>query len=193
MQLQPYITQVQTQLAAAAALGDDATRAVADALAAAAEPAVRLALLAAVSAAADEITAALLDSPAAPRVAVRLDADDVRVEVHHAGDLSADADAADAAAWGGDAAGPAAAPAAGRPGVGPAAGDQQADHAGADDSSARITLRLPEALKGRIESAARSGGVSVNTWIVRAASAALSGARPTAVHRGNRLTGWINN
>jgi uncharacterized protein (DUF1778 family) len=81
MQLQPYVGQVQAHLTAAAALGDDRTRQTAEALAAAAEPAMRLAVLAAVSAAADEITAALLDSPDSPAVSVRLDGDDLRVEV----------------------------------------------------------------------------------------------------------------
>src|SRR6478672_6123831 len=32
---------------------------------------------------------------------------------------------------------------------------------------ARITLRLPESLKGRLESAASAAGVSVNTWLVQ--------------------------
>jgi hypothetical protein len=81
MQLQPYVGQVQAHLTAAAALGDDRTRQTADALAAAAEPAMRLAVLAAVSAAADEITSALLDTADAPTVAVRLDGDDLRIEV----------------------------------------------------------------------------------------------------------------
>jgi hypothetical protein len=81
MQLSPYVGQVQAQLTATAALGDDATRRTADALAAAAEPSIRLAVLAAVTAAADEITAALLDSAGAPAVAVRLDGDELRVEV----------------------------------------------------------------------------------------------------------------
>jgi hypothetical protein len=38
---------------------------------------------------------------------------------------------------------------------------------------ARITLRLPEALKERAERAAAEEGVSVNAWLVRAVSAAL--------------------
>src|SRR5882757_4021812 len=81
MQVQTYVTQVQTQLTAAAALGDDSVRATAHALATAADPAVRLAVLAAVSAAADEITAALLDVPGAPAVSVRTDGDELRIEV----------------------------------------------------------------------------------------------------------------
>ncbi len=81
MQLQPYVTQVQAHLAAAAALGDERTRQTAEALAAAAEPAMRLAVLAAVSAAADEITAGLLDAPGSPGVSVRMDGAELRVEV----------------------------------------------------------------------------------------------------------------
>ncbi len=40
--------------------------------------------------------------------------------------------------------------------------------AGADDElSARITLRLSESLKGRVESSAAGEGQSVNAWILR--------------------------
>ncbi len=81
MHVEEYVTQVQAQLGAAAALGDDRTRATADALATAAGPAIRLALLAATTAMADEATAALLDLPGAPAVSVRLDDDDLRVDV----------------------------------------------------------------------------------------------------------------
>jgi predicted HicB family RNase H-like nuclease len=44
---------------------------------------------------------------------------------------------------------------------------------GADMS--RVTLRLPESLKTRAETAAAAAGVSVNTWLVRAVSQALDG------------------
>lgn len=81
MHLDDYVRQVHEHLGATAALGDEHTQQVADTLIRAAAPAVRLALIGALSAAADEITAALLDSPGAPAVAVRLDGDDVRVEV----------------------------------------------------------------------------------------------------------------
>jgi sugar (pentulose or hexulose) kinase len=61
--------------------------------------------------------------------------------------------------------------------------------AGGDDSSARITLRLSEALKSSVEAAAAREGVSVNTWIVRALGRASSA--PTTVRRsGRRLTGY---
>jgi hypothetical protein len=56
----------------------------------------------------------------------------------------------------------------GPPPAGPSAPD-----AGDEAGTARVTLRLPEGLKARIEAAAAGGGVSVNTWLVRAASQAL--------------------
>jgi plasmid stabilization system protein ParE len=60
----------------------------------------------------------------------------------------------------------------------------------ADDSaSARITLRLPEALKGSVETAAAREGVSVNTWIVRALSREVS-APVRGPRVGSRLTGF---
>ena len=48
--------------------------------------------------------------------------------------------------------------------------------AGPEDASARITLRLSEALKTSVEAAAAREGVSVNTWIVRALGRAASAA-----------------
>jgi hypothetical protein len=54
--------------------------------------------------------------------------------------------------------------------------------------TARISLRLPEALKAGIELAASSDGVSVNTWIVRALTRATSSG--ASVQSSNRLTGW---
>ena len=58
-----------------------------------------------------------------------------------------------------------------------------------DDASARITLRLPEPLKGRIEEAASREGVSVNTWLVRALSRDVTaGTRRNVV--GSRITGY---
>ncbi len=45
---------------------------------------------------------------------------------------------------------------------------------GRDDAgTARVTLRLPEGLKARIEAAAAAEGVSLNTWLIRVASQAL--------------------
>ena len=59
-----------------------------------------------------------------------------------------------------------------------------------DDQSARISLRLPESLKERVEGAAAAEGVSVNTWIVRALTRNVSSPPPSRRQRGNRLTGF---
>lgn len=190
MELEPYVVQVHDQLRAAAALGDDRAQEIAGALATAATPAVRLALLAALSAAADEITAALLDYPAAPAVSVRLDGDQISVQVRST-DAAQAVDAEDVP----------------RPEEG--------------EASARISLRLSEKLKSEIDAAAERDGVSVNTWLVRAAAAALRASsvspfghdRPFSAGGGpfapfgpgnwppgkrspfgdaHRITGWIN-
>ena len=70
-------------------------------------------------------------------------------------------------------------------------GDEpEAPATGADEAyTARITLRLPEALKGALEVAASREGVSVNTWIVRSLSRS-STAAPAAQSSSNRLTGY---
>jgi HicB-like protein involved in pilus formation len=66
---------------------------------------------------------------------------------------------------------------------------EAAPAATADEAySARITLRLPEALKSALETAAGREGVSVNTWIVRALSRSSTAA--PVVQSGNRLTGY---
>ena len=57
-----------------------------------------------------------------------------------------------------------------------------------EDLSARITLRLPEGLKGSVEAAAARECVSVNTWLVRALARAVE-SRPRSVP-GRRLTGY---
>ncbi len=59
---------------------------------------------------------------------------------------------------------------------------------GADEAySARITLRLPESVKARIEEAAAREAVSVNTWIVNVLSRGSESRRASA---GRRLTGY---
>jgi hypothetical protein len=42
-----------------------------------------------------------------------------------------------------------------------------------DDATARLTLRLPEQLKGQVEAAAAAEGLSVNTWLVRTVAGGL--------------------
>ena len=57
--------------------------------------------------------------------------------------------------------------------------------------SARITLRLPESLKQRVESAAARDGASVNTWLVQALQRAVeSKSHRSSSGSRNRLTGY---
>src|SRR6266702_88052 len=58
--------------------------------------------------------------------------------------------------------------------------------------SARITLRLPESLKQRVESAAAREGASVNTWLVQALQRSIESHRSMSGSR-NRLTGYGRN
>src|SRR5215470_2941028 len=66
----------------------------------------------------------------------------------------------------------------------------------ADDAgTARVTLRLSEALKARVEAKAAADGVSVNSWLAHAAIQALEGSGPGAGPRsrlgiGQRITGY---
>jgi hypothetical protein len=58
--------------------------------------------------------------------------------------------------------------------------------------SARITLRLPESLKQRVESAAAREGASVNTWLVQALQRSIESKSHRSISSGsrNRLTGY---
>ena len=59
------------------------------------------------------------------------------------------------------------------------------------DASARITLRLSDALKARVEEGAARQGESVNGYIVRALERATSSARPRGRGgAGHRLRGY---
>jgi hypothetical protein len=64
--------------------------------------------------------------------------------------------------------------------LGPPAAGADAEEPG----TARLTLRLPDSLKARVEAAAAGDGVSVNTWLVRATSRSLETAP-----RGRRAAG----
>ena len=63
-----------------------------------------------------------------------------------------------------------------------------------DGGTARISLRLPETLKSQVDQAAGREGVSVNTWLVRAAQQALAGpagATENVTRTGRRMSGWV--
>ena len=67
-----------------------------------------------------------------------------------------------------------------------AAGGDSVDEA----LSARITLRLPESLKSRLEAAAAGQGISVNTWLVQALSRAAEPRQSTGAGANRRLSGY---
>ena len=61
-----------------------------------------------------------------------------------------------------------------------------------DGGTWRVTLRLPEHLRARVDAAARGDGLSVNGWLVRAVTAALGGnPRRGRGDSGKHFSGWV--
>jgi hypothetical protein len=60
-----------------------------------------------------------------------------------------------------------------------------------DGGTWRVTLRLPEHLRARVDAAARGDGLSVNTWLVRAVTAALGGPSRPRGGSGKHISGWV--
>ncbi len=176
MDLAPYVDALRRELAVTAAAAGEEARALAERLTAPLESATRLALLDVLSAAAAEITRDL----APGSVDLRLRGREPSFVVTPA---PADRwfDERDTAAG--------AAPPPAQPPAQPPDGEEGA--------TARINFRLPDRLKARIEEAAGQAGLSVNSWLVRAAAAALesgdAGPRSErrAPHGGQRYTGWV--
>lgn len=171
MDLTRYVEELKHQLTATAELGGDDAVALARRLAGHLDGTARLVLLDALSAAADEITTEL----APGSVSVRLRGRDPEFEVVVPDVTSPDVTDASTVSP-----------------IPPPEPWTEGDGA----EVARITLRLPDQLKGRIEQAATADRLSVNAWLVRAVADALEARRPdpraTAVNAsgGQRLTGW---
>jgi len=168
MDLTQHVEELRHQLELAAEAGGDDARIIAGRLAAALESAARLVLLDAISAAAAEITLEL----APGSVDVRLRGRDPEFVVTPAPtDHPVPTDV-----------------------VPPSntAAPVEAD----DTGTSRVTLRLPEQLKARIEEAAGRDGVSVNAWLVRTVAAAVgatdspSPSVRTSPLGGQSFTGW---
>jgi hypothetical protein len=171
MDLSPFVDQLRRDLLAAADAGGDDARALAERLTAPLESSVRLALLSALSQAAEELTGQL----APGSVDVRLRGGDIGFAVT---------------------------PPPAEPPAGPVADTPAPESAGPavdldEGGTLRITLRLPEQLKSRVDEAAARLGVSVNTWLVRAVANAMTPEpRPSADSRrgrwsgGSQYTGW---
>jgi hypothetical protein len=170
MELTRYVDDLQHRLARAAEAGGDDARNLAERLAAPLDAAVRLVLLDALSFAAGEISAEL--APGSVDLRLRGGEPEFVVSLPEAEATPAPVPAT---------------PTAGAPGFSMVIESDEG-------STTRTTLRLPDQLKGQVELAAARDGVSVNTWLVRAVSAALeqTTARPAnAAARGNRVTGWV--
>ncbi|MFV2171524.1 hypothetical protein ACFHW2_01510 [Actinomadura sp. LOL_016] len=187
MDIAMYVESLRRDLAVAAEAGGEDARALAERLTSPLEAAVRLVLLEALSDAADEITRDL----APGSVEVRLRGRDPDFVVTPP---------------------PAAEPAPAEPAPAEAPGGLRQALAGALEVSmgvrapvaepeegggtSRVTLRLPEHLKPRIEEAAGRVGLSVNAWLVRAVTAALEPGGPPQDKGdgrpiGRNYTGWV--
>jgi hypothetical protein len=167
MDLRPYVENIHQQLVVAAEAGGDEARALADRLVAPLDAAIRLALQDVLAAAAEEITCEL--APGSVELRLRGRNPELVVTLP-----------------------PVDAPADDLPeGTVPGAAAE-----GDDGAMSRINLRMPDHIKARIERAADSQGVSVNTWLLRAATAALDRGdldqrrQPRNPAGAQRYTGW---
>jgi hypothetical protein len=141
-------------------LGDDTVAEVADRIADVLGRSIPSRVLDLLSEVAAEVSAELPDG----RVEIRVAGDDV--------DLAYVEDASGRAAGDG--------------GGGAGAGDGERDR----DMSARITLRLSESLKARVEEGAAREGISVNAFIVRTLEHGASGEHKPKSYAGHRLRGY---
>ncbi|MBX6166628.1 MAG: toxin-antitoxin system HicB family antitoxin [Thermobispora bispora] len=179
MDLMPYVENLRRQLAVAAEAGGPDARALAERLSSALESATRLTLLEALSAAADEITRDL----APGSVDVRLRGGDPAFVV-----TPPQPEPTPGGTTGGAETAPPATPETAPPAI-PVSGEE--------GGTARVTLRLPEHLKARVEEAAARQGISVNAWLVRAVAAAFEpgtaspAERPRQTRSGRSYTGWV--
>ena len=151
MDIARHVQAIQTDLAEAAALGDEASAIAGERLAAAVESSLQLRLFDVLT----EATLALNAQLSSGHIEVRLAGRDPELVL-----------------------------------VEDRAGEAEPPPAPGDDLSARITLRLPEALKSQIEVLASSEGVSANAWIVRALSCVLEPKWGRTRNSGNRLQGF---
>ena len=185
MDITPYVESLRQDLAAAAEAGGPEARAAAERLAMALDPAVRLALMDALSQAAAEITSELREGSVEVRLRGR--EPQLVVDVPSVPALPA----------------PPSPPAPPAPPGSPTEEDEE------DGTIARITLRIPEAVKFRAEELAAKSGHSLNGWIVNVLRAAtrergainvdidlssipfFDDSRTRGRHGPRRMTGWV--
>ena len=152
MHVDAYTETLRRTLVETSSLGDDRTQDVARSLAAALDPALRLAALQMLTDTADELNgeldgahvAVVMDGATPHLLVTQADRSDDREQDHVTGpDCHAQTPV-------------------------------QAVSEVAEGPEVRTTLRLPESLKQQIDAAARGQGRSVNAWLVEAARGALS-------------------
>jgi hypothetical protein len=185
MDITPYVESLRQDLAAAAEAGGPEARAAAERLALALDPAVRLALMDALSQAAAEITSELREGSVEVRLRGR--EPELVVDVPSGPALPAPPD-------------PPAPPSL------PGSANEEDEE---DGTIARITLRIPEAVKFRAEELAAKSGHSLNGWIVHVLRTAtkergainvdidlssipfFDDGRPRGRQGPRRMTGWV--
>ena len=184
MDITPYVESLRQDLAAAAEAGGPEIKAAAERLALALDPAVRLALMDALSQAAAEITSELPTGS----VEVRLKGREPQLVVDVPSYPTAPTP-----------------PTPPTPPAPPGAGGEEDEEEG---TIARITLRIPEAVKFRAEEMAAKSGHSLNGWIVNVLRTATQARGPINVdidlssipffddgrqrgRGGRRMSGWV--
>jgi HicB family len=174
MELQPYIENIHAQLDALAQAGGDEARELAGQLLQPLDAAIRLAMQDVLAAAAEEITVEL--APGSVELRIRGREPQFVVTLPPA-DVTDDAvdEGATPREW-----------------VAPRSAE------GDEAVTARINVRMPEALKARVDDAAEREGLSINTWLVRAAAARIErgegnlGRGRRAPQGAQRYSGWAN-
>jgi hypothetical protein len=166
MELDRYVAGVREQLVSAAEAGGPEVRELAERLGGALDAAVRLALFESLSDAAGEISRDLVPGGVEVRLRGRRPEFVVTVPVA------------------------ASAPSAAAPRT--TVPEEVFD----ETATSRTTLRLPENLKSRVESAAATAQLSVNAWLVRVIASAVNapaggGERRPPTSNGGSYHGWV--
>jgi Arc-like DNA binding domain len=152
MDLSPYIESVRTGVTNASSLADERTQQVAERLATAVESSTRLALIQALSDAAGTISAELAPSSVELRMVGTDPEFVVTVETGEAEPTLLMP----------------------QPEVGGAEPTEPEAAESEEEPVARITLRLPQSVKAKVDEMASSEGISTNAWLIRAVMDALS-------------------
>src|SRR5215211_1680565 len=148
MDLSPYLESVRGGVAQASALADEHTQHIAERLGTAIEASTRLALIEALSDAAGTISAELAPSSVELRMVGQEPEFVVSVQTAEAEPTLLLPD--------------------------PEPGEEADTESPDDEPVARITLRLPQSVKARVDEMASAEGISTNAWLIRAVMDALA-------------------